>query len=99
MALVNVAWVAENRTVPPTVPPLDSWKVAIGLPGAPDIASVVINDLTVRAADLDVSDGVGYIATVGLISADGSVTGPAASSVPFDVATLPVPVSVSVTIP
>jgi len=99
MAIVRVAWVAAFQNVPPTTPPLDSWKVAVGIPGSAPAADVVVTDLAIREADLDVANGVGYVASVGLVSADGTATGPGASSSPFDVAALPVPISVSVTFP
>jgi len=99
MATVLVSWQAVNRTVPPTIPPLDSWKVAAAIPGQADAAGLVIADLGVRSAGLDVPDGDGYVATVTLTSADGSVIGPSVASSPFSVKTLPVPVSVNVTVP
>src|SRR5262245_54374156 len=99
MATVVVAWQAENRTLPPTTPPLDSWKVAAGLPGQPAAAAVTIADLAVRTASLDVPDGDGYVATVTLASADGTVIGPSAASTPFTIKTLPVPTVVNVTVP
>lgn len=98
MATVLVSWQATNRTVPPTTPPLDSWNVAAAVPGQPAAASLTIADLAVRSANLDVPDGDGYVATVTLASADGSVIGPSVASTPFSVKTLPVPTSVAVSV-
>jgi hypothetical protein len=99
MATVNVSWTTQSQSVPPTTPPLDSFRVSAAQPGQPDAAAVIVNDLTATATTLDVPSGTGYVATVALASADGTAIGPSAVSTPFDVpvapAMLPVPVTVT----
>lgn len=99
MAQVTVAWTVENRSVPPTLPVLDAWKVSVAIPGQPAAGETVLPDLAARTVDLDVPDGSGYVATVALVSQDGAAIGPAVSSPPFDLRTMPVPVAVTVTVP
>jgi hypothetical protein len=100
MANVRVSWAVSFANVPPTTPALDSFRVSVGVPGSLPVAEAIIPDLAVRDADFDVPNGTGYVASVNLVSADGSVSGPApALSSPFDVSSLPVPIGVTVTFP
>ena len=101
MTIVRVSWVAESRGgIPPTTPPLDTWRAQILDSASAVVAELTIPDLTVRSLDLNVPNaGVGFVAKVAIISADATVIGPEVASTPFDVTEQLVPVSVTVTFP
>lgn len=99
MAMVTINWTTEDRPVTPTVPPLDSWRASVAGADGVDVVMTTLNRLDARAASVEVPAGAGYVASVALVSADGTIIGPGASSSPFDVPlVMGVPVAVSVTV-
>lgn len=102
MTIVRVSWVAEMRSgIPATTPPLDTWKVQVLDSTGAAVAMLTQSNLEIRELDLNVPNdsGTGFIAKVGIVSADGTVTGPEISSAPFDITQQLVPVTVTTSLP